>query len=96
MSRVGLLDHVRGEGTDGVDAFELEGRSFVGRQLGHLVVRLLVKALRGGLVYHYFVVLIPTSLESLASLLTVCLYDISFFGLLSAGEEEIIIMDGGR
>jgi hypothetical protein len=64
MSRVGLLDHVRGEGTDGVDAFELEGRSFVGRQLGHLVVRLLVQALRGGLVYH-FVVLIPTSLESL-------------------------------
>jgi len=47
MSRVGLLDHVGGEGADGVDAFELEGRALVGCQLGGLVV--LLAAFVGGL-----------------------------------------------
>ena len=33
------MDHVSGESTNGVDAFKLEGRAFVGGELGCLKVR---------------------------------------------------------
>lgn len=52
MAGIGLLDHVRREGTDCVDAFELEGGAFVGLELGGLVIG--VHFLRGGLHFLLF------------------------------------------